>query len=117
MKFISLELAKSHLNLDPEFVVDDKLIILYCNAAERSVAEYLDIDMDDVVDEDGNLPEPIVAGILLMLGNLYMVRESISATSFTEVPFVIKCLLEPYRDYSGERWSQYFAAKNKCKSN
>lgn len=99
MKFLTIELIKKHLNIDEYFTDDDSLLEVYGSAAELSIERHLDCDIYTLC-EDGELPEPIKAGMLLLVGNLYLVRESIAPTTFVKVPDTIDLLLRTYVDYS-----------------
>ena len=78
------------------------MIELQANAAERAVENYLDRPLEELVREDGTLPEDVVQGILLFFASLYSQREGV--TSFASQPSAaLVALLKPYKSYVGSR--------------
>jgi len=99
MRFLDLDTIKQHLNLDLDFTGDDSILEVYADAAEKSVENFIDCDLEETLDQEGLLPKPLLCSILLMIGDLYTVRQTISATNFVKVPRTLEMLLEPYIDY------------------
>ena len=100
MNYLDLDIIKQHLNLDASFTADDSLLEIYADASEKAIENYLDVPLHRIAaDNDGELPKPLMAAILLMIGNLYLVRENISVANFTEVPNASKFILDPYISY------------------
>lgn len=103
MPLLDLSLVKKHLRVDSND--EDILIAAYQAAAETSVSEYL----DRVIYNDGDSPEPtdeyamvigppITAAILLLIGDLYAVREPDPKLDGNAVfPRAVRALLAPYR--------------------
>lgn len=98
MEFLDLELVKKHLNIDEDFHDDDALIEIYCAAAEKAIENNLDLDIHDIM-EDGELPQPVYISMCMLVGNLYMSRETVAPTTFVRVPDTIELLLNPYKCY------------------
>lgn len=103
--YITLDLAKKHLNVDSDYHEDDGLIMFYLKAAQDTVQHHIDCDLEDlvVVSEDGreDLPPTVTAAILLYTGTLYAQRESISYGSVSNVEFTFDYLLSLYKNYNG----------------
>ena len=78
--YITIDEAKKHLNVDDSYKDDDTYIGDLIKVAEDSVAQHLDIALDDLV-VDGVLPSAISHSILLMVGNLYANREPVAYSS------------------------------------
>ena len=101
MAYISLELAKAHLNLEPDFVDDDRLIQEYIDAAELTVL--LDVNassFEELETESGELPAPLRQAILLLLGTFYGSRESIVYGVIMQQVPAYKHLIGLYRNYA-----------------
>lgn len=100
MRYITLEQCKQQGVI--EHNEDDAMIELQANAAERAVENYLDRPLEELVREDGTLPEDVVQGILLFFASLYAQREGV--TSFASQPSAaLVALLKPYKSYVGSR--------------
>ncbi|WP_342665601.1 head-tail connector protein [Xenophilus azovorans] len=87
MSIIDLEEAKLHLRVDQD--EEDAAIQAMINAAEAAVLDYLNLE---------ELPEaaPVHAAALMLVGSLYMNRESQSDRPIIENRLFTR-LLDPYR--------------------
>lgn len=110
MPLLDIELVKAHLRVDDDD--SDTLIAAYQAAAETIVAEYLDRDVyasgDSPVPTDEyaiEIEPPMVAAILLLIGDLYAARETDDTDAARKptlalnavLPRVVRALLAPYR--------------------
>lgn len=101
MAYISLERAKQHLNLEPDFVDDDELILQYIDAAELTVLlEVNASSFEELETEPGKLPAPLQQAILLLLGTFYGSRESIVYGVITQQVPAYKHLIHLYRNFA-----------------
>ncbi len=89
---VTLEQAKLHLRVD--HYDEDTLILSQIDAATQSVANYLDMDVDDM--ELLPMPAPVEAAILLRVGELYEHREGVYDRPLVTNP-TFERLLWPYR--------------------
>jgi hypothetical protein len=109
--YISLEIAKSHLHIDPEFELDDQYITWLIMVAEASVQAELCVNLEDLEDDKGDIPMPVKHAMLLQVGELYNSREiNAYGVSVTATQYGFKYLLDPYRNY-GDTSSEAFYAK------
>jgi len=100
MTYLNLDLAKKHLNIDDCYHDDDAYIKMLCDVAEERVAEHLDNKLDNIVENNnGSLPKPILHAMLLLIGNFYMMRESITSGQWNELPLSVSYLLSTYKNY------------------
>ena len=99
MKYLTLTDIKKQLNIDTEFTDDDTFLTKLGDVAESIVARHIDYDLDELVDNEV-LPSPIYQACLLMVGNLYANRESISFTTPQKMPFSYEYLLATYKNRS-----------------
>ena len=102
MSIVTLAQAKLHLRVDG--TDEDTLIQVYLNAAERSIANYLNRELyetDAGSDLDGLVMNDAIKGaVLLQVGHLYANRESVSqqpGNYMLELPLGLKWLVDPYR--------------------
>jgi len=99
MTYLNLDNIKKHLNIDSDFTDDDTYITSLGNVAEAMVAKDLNDDLSEIAD-NGDLPAPIVHACYLLIGNLYMNRESVAFAQSHEIPLSFRYLLSPYHNYS-----------------
>lgn len=109
--YITLDLIRQHLNLDKDFHEDDELITFYYLVAEGVVQKDLNVDLEDLENDNHDIPAPIKQAMLLYIGDQYNNRE-INAWGVTpsEVPMGYRYLLDKYRNY-GDTSSDSFYAK------
>lgn len=98
--FLDLDLIKKHLNIDADYLEDDDYLVSLAEVAEQVVQKHIDNKLDDIVNEEGELPRPLLHAMLLFIGNLYANRESVAYTSTTEVPKSYDYLLSLYKNYN-----------------
>lgn len=91
--------AKAHLNIDADFHDDDALVLEYIQAAEAAVERHLDRPLKDCL-ENGRLRPNLRQAILLLIGNYYANRESVTYGRPAEVPYTLKYLLSLDKRYS-----------------
>lgn len=96
--YITLSLAKKHLNIDTSFTEDDEYIISLIQVAEDAVAKNENIALKDMI-EGGELPPSIIHSILLLVGNLYANREATTYSSISDVPYSFKYLVNLNRNF------------------
>lgn len=100
MNYLDLSEIKKHLNVDNDFIDDDSYIISLAEVAEEIVAQHLRTSLDTIIAEKGGkLPSPIKHAMLLLIGNFYANRESVSYASTTQLPLSYEYLLSPYIEY------------------
>lgn len=97
--YISLEEAKKHLNIEPEFKDDDSYIIDLVSAAEDVVAEDICTPLVEIENEEGKLPPLLKQAVLLMVGTFYASRETLAFGVLVNETPVYRHLIGLYRDY------------------
>lgn len=93
--FITLEEAKTHLNILLSDTSEDTYINHLILVSEDAVENYLNYSLTDYTPE--TLPKSIKHGMLLIIGDLYANRESISFAQGYKIPGTIDLLLSPLR--------------------
>jgi uncharacterized phage protein (predicted DNA packaging) len=96
---ITLDIIKKHLNIDADFTDDDDYIEFLESVAEDLVQKHIDKKFDDIIAEEGALPNALLHAILLFIGNMYDNRESVAFATPSEVPQSLTYILNMYRDY------------------
>ncbi len=101
-KYVQLELAKRHLNVESSFTEDDSYIECLIEVGEEDIAKELCVSVDELETIDGGtkIPAPLRHAILLTIGTYYNNRENISTANLREIPRGAKYLTDLYRDYS-----------------
>ena len=98
--YLTLEQIHKHLNIDDSFTEDDNYLMALEEVAVAAVQQHIDNRLDELcLANGGNLPSPLAQAVLLMIGNLYANRESVSYSSAIEVPFSYDYLLSLYKNY------------------
>lgn len=100
---LDLDIVKKHLNIDPDFCDDDDYIVTLAEVAEQAVEKHIDSRLSDIAKEEDGLPSPLFHAMLLMIGNLYANRESVSYSTAVEVPKSYDYLLSLYRNYNWKK--------------
>lgn len=99
--YVTLELIKSHLNIDQSFTEDDEYILYLYEVAEAVVQVYLCANLEDFEDENHNIPAAIKHAMLLYIGEMYNNREvNAYGVSVTPTTFNFEFLIGLYKNYS-----------------
>ena len=88
---LTLADVKLHCRIDTND--EDSLLGALIATATTAVADYMNMDADDV---DSTAPAPVKSAALLLVGSLYEQRESQGERQFYKNP-AFEALLNPYR--------------------
>ncbi len=97
--YITLEEAKKHLNIEPDFTDDDAYITSLVEAAEIVVAEDICTPLYETELGTGDLPAPLRQAILLMVGTFYASRETLAFGVLVNETPAYRHLIGLYRNY------------------
>lgn len=98
--YISLDLAKKHLNIEDTFTEDDEYILGLISVSENAVEMHCNRDLETVAEENGGcLPSPLLQAMLIMIENLYQNR-GVVGTHTTALPRSYDYLIDLYRNYN-----------------
>lgn len=97
--YITLEEAKKHLNVEPDFTDDDTYITSLVEAAEVVVAEDICMPLYETEVEAGVIPSPLRQAILLMVGTFYASRETLAFGVLVNETPAYRHLISLYRNY------------------
>lgn len=96
-----LETVRKHLNLDDTFRDDDKYLINLIDVAETVVENHIDRPFAELVEKNnGLLPANLRHAILLLVGDYYANRESVSFGTPHQIPHTVDFLLNQTKYYS-----------------
>ena len=96
--YISLDKCKKHLNLDPDFTEDDNYIMSLVEVAEEIVQRHIGYRFEDIL-VDGQLPMALQHAMLLLIGQFYANRESVTFGSASELPLSYNYILQLFENY------------------
>jgi hypothetical protein len=100
MTYLTLELAKQHLVVDPSVTIDDDYITQLCDVAEAAVQVDLDRPLVELEDVNGHLPAPIIQAMLLTVGHLYANREPVAmGVAANAIPYTFEYLKGLYKKH------------------
>lgn len=101
-KYVALEMAKMHLNIEDSYTDEDSYIESLIEVSEAKIAKELCITVEELADLDdtGDIPAPLKQAILLSVGGYYAYREDIITVKSNPLEQGTKHILELYRDYS-----------------
>lgn len=98
MKYITLDYIKAHSRLDElrEDLRETDLVTLYAESAEQTVLSYLNRSLEDLIDNYGEVPAPVMHATLMLVDLSYMQRSPVTAQNLYTVPYTFDVLLKPY---------------------
>jgi hypothetical protein len=97
--YISLDLAKKHLNIEDTFTLDDEYILGLCSVAENAVEVHCNRPLSEIAERNGGcLPSPLLQAMLLMIGDLYREREPLG--KLYALPLSYEYLISLYINYN-----------------
>lgn len=100
MKWLTIDYIKQHSRI--EYDCEDSLLELYGEAAEESVADYLNRGktVDDcaasLIEEYGKIPARIIQASLMLVDTSYQYRSPVSPTQMYQVHYSFDYLVKPF---------------------
>ena len=97
MKFITFEQIKQQLRLDKEQAeMEHDMLCDYGDSAEETVLNTLNTTMEDIIEQYGRVPKPIVHATLMLVDNAYKERSPVSPQNMSSVSYSFDLMLKPY---------------------
>lgn len=93
---VSLDEAKTQINMDIAYEDDDNYIALLIDVCVKAVENAI----NDTALGDITLILPLKQAILLMVANLYANREPVSYANVVKVPYTFDFLIGFYKNYN-----------------
>lgn len=98
MMYMKLDYIKQHSRLD--YNDEDALLELYADSAEQTVLNHIGRTYEEVVEEWGQVPDPIRQATLMLVDLSYQQRSPVSQQSMSVVSYGFDTLLKPYMKLS-----------------
>ena len=96
-EFVTLEMIKTHLNIEPTYKLEDNYLLHLRNVSFQVIQNHI---CSDLATLNGH-KEAIGHAMLLLIGTFYLQRESIGTSSMKECPHTLQFILDQYKNYSG----------------
>lgn len=93
--YIDAEDIKKHLNID--YDEDDGYLTQLVEAAESAIERFIQQPLEQLEDENGDIPAALKHAVRLMVGGFYANREPVAFATATEIPFGLMFLIMQYR--------------------
>lgn len=100
--YLQLYQLKKHLNIDAEFHDDDEYLMDIALVAENMVQQNIDRSFGELEDGEGNLPAPLTHAMLLLVGNFYANRESVTYGAASPLPHAYEYIIKLYKNFNGD---------------
>lgn len=98
MRYLTLEWIKSHSRID--YDLEDELLTLYGDAAEKAVLNIIGRSLSEVAQKWGTQEQPVPAELmqatLMLVDASYTQRSPVSTMSLYAVPYSFDLLVKPY---------------------
>ena len=105
MKWLTLELIKQQCRIEQDFTEEDSLLEMYGESAEEVLLNHLRRSYEDIIEEYGKTPAPLVHASLMLVDVSYQHRSPVSPQNMSRVPYSFDILVKPYMrlaDYNNE---------------
>ena len=96
-EFITLEMIKTHLNIEPDYHGEDDYLLHLREVAFLLVQNHI---CSDLATLNGH-KKAIGHALLLLIGTFFLQRESIGTSSMKECPHTLQYILDQYKNYNG----------------
>lgn len=96
MKWLNLNLIKAQIRMEPDFTLEDDLLTMYGESAEKTVLDVIQRDYTEVIETWGETPKPLVHASLLLVAQSYQNRETVSMQNMYTVPYAFDMMVKPY---------------------
>lgn len=96
-EFVTLEMIKTHLNIEQDYHSEDDYLLHLRSVAFLVVQNHI---CSDLATLSGH-KKAIGHCLLLLIGTLYLQRESICTSSMKECPHTLQFILDQYKNFGG----------------
>lgn len=105
MNYITFDQIKAQLRLsDDQAELERSILKLYGNTAEKVVCNHIRLSYEDLLEQYGEVPKPIVLAALMLVDTSYQQRSSISMQNMSSVPYTFDLLLKPYMRLTTQKY-------------
>jgi hypothetical protein len=102
MEYLTLTDIKDQLRIEQEFTEEDKILTLYGESAENTIAQYLNRGKNaaemvaNLTEQYGGIPKPIIQATLMLVDSSYQHRSPSSPQNMYYVLYGFDMLIKPY---------------------
>lgn len=96
MKWLTLSQIKQQCRLESDYNLEDDLLELYGNSAERTVLKVMNRTYADIVAEYGEMPKDIILATLLLVNGSYEHHTPATMQNTYIRPYGFDLLVKPY---------------------
>jgi uncharacterized phage protein (predicted DNA packaging) len=116
MKWLTLDKIKQQCRIEQNFHDEDEILELYGESAEEALMAVLNRTYEDLFEEYGRVPMPVVHASLMLVDMSYQYRSPVSAQNMGLVPYTFDLLIKPYMHLTspstnGQNKNQYGCKK------
>ena len=94
MKFLTLDCIKHQLRIDGDS--EAEILDMYGSSAEETLLNYCNRTMEDIIEEYGKMPAPLIHAALMLVDVSYQFRSPVSTQHLSVVPYTFDILVKPY---------------------
>lgn len=96
MKWLTLDIIKAQLRIEPDFTAEDDLLEMYGESAEDVLLNCVGRTYEDLMAIYGQMPAPLKHASLMLCDVSYQYRSPISINNLSLVPYTFDLLVKPY---------------------
>lgn len=98
MQFLTLDQIKKQCVIPEDYHDEDEFLEMIGDSAEDMTSALLDCDLNEIIDNNGNLPATIQHALRMLTDYFYAVNRG-SADEGKEIPMTVFNMLKLYRSY------------------
>lgn len=98
MQYLTIEEIKKQCTISDSFKDDDEFLTMIGDAAEDMTAQLLDMSLDQLAAENGNIPATIRHAMRILCDYFYSVNRG-SSENAPDIPEAVHLMLKLYRSY------------------
>ena len=96
MKYLTLQMIKAQCRIEPDFTDEDTWLESTGESEEETMLNLLGRSYEDLIENYGKVPAPIVQATLELVDISYQHRSPVSAQSMYLVPYTFDLRVKPY---------------------
>ena len=96
MKWLTLQQIKQQLRIEPDFDEEDDLLTMYGDSAEETILNVCNRTVEDIFNEYGRIPQPLVHASLLLVSASYEHRSPVTQYQLYAVKYSFDLMVKKY---------------------
>jgi uncharacterized phage protein (predicted DNA packaging) len=97
MKFLTLDLVRAYCRIDDD--CENELLATFAEGAEETVFDLLNKTYEEVMEEYGKIPTPLIEAALMLVDVSYENRSLLTMQNLFIAPYTIDAKLRPYMKF------------------